>query len=51
MMRGLAEMAYQFEQPFVLDSTKFESTFGSGGTSLDVAIKETVTWYQKQGVT
>ena len=49
MMRGLAEMAYEFEKPFVLDTAKFESTFGAGGTALDVAIKETVGWYQRQG--
>jgi len=49
MMRGLAEMSYQFEQPFVLDTTKYESTFGASGTSMDVAIKETVEWYRGQG--
>jgi nucleoside-diphosphate-sugar epimerase len=49
MMRGLAEMAYEFEAPFVLDTTKFQTTFGAAGTPLDVAIKETVTWYQSQG--
>ena len=48
MMRGLAEMAYEFEEPFVLDTAKFESTFGPGGTPLDVAVKETVAWYQSQ---
>jgi nucleoside-diphosphate-sugar epimerase len=48
MMRGLAEMAYEFEEPFVLDTTKFVSTFGAAGTPLDVAVKETVTWYQSQ---
>ena len=49
MARGLAEMAYQFEQPFVLDTTKFESTFGQSGTTLEVAIKETIAWYRAQG--
>ena len=49
MIRGLVEMAYEFEEPFVLDTAKFESTFGASGTSLDVAIKETVGWYQRQG--
>jgi len=48
MMRGLAEMAYEFEEPFVLDTAKFESAFGASGTALDVAIKETVTWYRNQ---
>ena len=51
MMRGLAEMAYEFEAPFVLDTTKFESTFGTSGTSMEVAIKETVAWYQIRGGT
>ena len=48
MMRELAEMAYEFEEPFVLDTTKYESTFGAAGTPLDVAIKETITWYRSQ---
>ena len=48
MMRQLAEMAYEFEEPFVLDTTKYESTFGAAGTPMDVAIKETVTWYRSQ---
>jgi nucleoside-diphosphate-sugar epimerase len=48
-MRGLPEMAYEFEQPFVLDTTKFESTFGSAVTPLEEAITETVTWYRNQG--
>ena len=45
MMRGLAEMQYQFEEPFVLDTSKFESTFGLSGTVLTDAIRETVSWY------
>lgn len=48
MMRGLAEMAYEFEQPFILDTTKYESTFGGAVTPLDIAIKETVMWYRKE---
>ena len=47
-LRGLAEMSYQFEQPFVLDTTKYESTFGAAATSMDVALKETVAWYRDQ---
>ena len=45
MMHGLAEMAYQFEQPFVLDTSKFEHTFGPGGTPLTDAVHATVAWY------
>ena len=46
LMRGLAEMAYEFEEPFVLDTAKFESTFGAAGTPLRAAITETVAWYR-----
>jgi nucleoside-diphosphate-sugar epimerase len=46
MMRGLAELRYQFEEPFVLDTTKFESTFGAIGTPLRSAVADTVAWYR-----
>jgi nucleoside-diphosphate-sugar epimerase len=46
LMRGLAEMAYEFEEPFVLDTTKFESAFGTAATPLATAITDTVTWYR-----
>jgi nucleoside-diphosphate-sugar epimerase len=49
MMRGLAEMAYEFDEPFVLDTTRFESTFGAAGTPMSAAISETVDWYRNQG--
>ena len=32
MMRELAEMAYEFDQPFVLDTSKYHSAFGTAGT-------------------
>ena len=48
MMRELVEMTYEFDEPFVLDTTKFESTFGTVGTSLSRAVTETVSWYQAQ---
>jgi nucleoside-diphosphate-sugar epimerase len=46
MMRELAEMAYEFEEPFVLDTSKYESTFGAAGTPLASAIATTVAWYR-----
>jgi nucleoside-diphosphate-sugar epimerase len=48
MMRALAEMAYEFEEPFVLDTTKYESTFGPAGTPLADAITKTVAWYRSR---
>jgi nucleoside-diphosphate-sugar epimerase len=48
MMRELVEMSYEFEEPFVLDTTKYESTFGKSGTPLATAITDTMTWYRMQ---
>ena len=47
-MRELVEMTYEFDEPFVLDTTKYESAFGVGGTPLPAAVTETVTWYKAQ---
>jgi len=41
-LRGMVEMAYEFEEPFVLDTTKFQSAFGTTGTSLDIAVATTL---------
>ena len=51
MMRELAEMSYEFEQPFVLDSSKFAATFGGAVTPLRTALTETVAWYRSRTVT
>jgi nucleoside-diphosphate-sugar epimerase len=45
MMRELAEMAYEFEEPFVLDTSKYQLTFGAPGTPLAAAIPTTIAWY------
>jgi len=46
VLRSMVEMTYQFDQPFVLDSSKYESTFEDAGTSLQQAIATTVAWYR-----
>jgi nucleoside-diphosphate-sugar epimerase len=46
MMRELAEMAYEFEAPFILDTSKYATTFGTAGTPLDKAIETTIAWYR-----
>ena len=38
LMRELAEMSYEFEEPFVLDTSKYQSTFGTAGTPLATAV-------------
>jgi hypothetical protein len=39
------------DEPFVLDTTKYESTFGAAGTPLSTAISATVAWYQNRNGT
>ena len=45
-VRELKEMLYEFEEPFVVDSSRFESTFGVHATPLDEAIPATVEWFR-----
>lgn len=47
--RELAEMLYQFERPFVLDSSASEARLGLAPTPLDVGAKATVEWWRAQG--
>ena len=51
MMRELAEMAYEFEEPFVLDTSKYEAAFGGAGTPLATAIATTIDWYRSAAST
>jgi hypothetical protein len=39
-------MSYEFDEPFILDTTKFTSTFGAAGTPLAAAVSATVAWYR-----
>ena len=45
-IRELVELSYEFEQPFVLDTSKYESTFGASATPLKAAVTATVDWYR-----
>jgi nucleoside-diphosphate-sugar epimerase len=44
--RESVEMMYEFEQPFMVDSSKFEKTFDVKATPMREAIRETVNWYK-----
>ncbi len=46
MMRELAEMTYQWKQPYVVDDTKFRTAFGFGATPWDDSISATTSWAQ-----
>ena len=42
------EMLYEFEQPFVLDHSKYARAFGDHATPLNEAIRATVNWFRQQ---
>lgn len=46
--RASVEMMYEFTQPFVVDSRKFEQTFQIKATAVDEGLRRTVEWYQKR---
>ncbi|AXJ08867.1 NAD-dependent epimerase/dehydratase family protein [Arthrobacter sp. PM3] len=48
-MRELAETLYQFEHPFVMDSTASQAALGVAPTPLDKAAAATVAWWGSQG--
>ncbi|MEE3719997.1 NAD-dependent epimerase/dehydratase family protein [Tumidithrix elongata RA019] len=41
------EMMYQFEHPFIVDSSKFVKTFGDIATPHRQAIRNTIAWYRQ----
>ena len=47
-MREMIEMLYEFEEPFVVDHSKFEKAFGEHATPLREAIADTVRWYRSK---
>jgi len=44
--REMIEMSYEFEAPFILDSSKIERAFGLRPTPLEEALAETIAWWQ-----
>lgn len=44
IVRELNEMAYQWEEPFVVDDARFRARFGDLATPLDAAARETVAY-------
>ena len=50
-VRALREMLYQFERNFVMDSHRFEATFGVQPTPLDESIRQTLDWYRSRSST
>ena len=46
ILREVNEMAYEFEEPFVMDHRRFERTFGMKATPLRESIQATVEWFK-----
>lgn len=46
VVREVYEMLYEFEEPFIVDHSKFERAFGNCATPLPEAIKATVAWFR-----
>jgi len=44
--RETVEMLYEYERPFVVDSSRFEQAFGLKATPIEEALRRTVAWYQ-----
>jgi nucleoside-diphosphate-sugar epimerase len=47
-LRETIEMLYEFEEPFVVDNSRFEREFGEQATPLREAIQRTVRWYREE---
>lgn len=45
-VRELKEMLYEFEEPFVVDDSRFAAAFGNSATALPEAIDATVAWFR-----
>jgi nucleoside-diphosphate-sugar epimerase len=45
-VRELKEMLYEFEEPFVVDDSRFKAAFGGNATPLSEAIEATVEWFR-----
>jgi nucleoside-diphosphate-sugar epimerase len=49
IMRQIEEVAYQFDEPFVMDSSPFTEAFGMQATTLRQSTADTMAWWQQQG--
>jgi nucleoside-diphosphate-sugar epimerase len=47
-LRELGEIRYQFDRPFIVDSSRYTSTFGQDATPAEEALAATVQWWQRK---
>ncbi len=46
MMREFSEIFYEFEQPYIMDHSKYEKVFGAETTAHNKAIARTLQWFR-----
>lgn len=46
--RATVEMMYEFNEPFIVDSSKFEQTFKIEATPFETGLRQTIAWYQAE---
>jgi nucleoside-diphosphate-sugar epimerase len=51
MVREVAEMLYEFNEPFVVESSKFVQAFGDIATPHREAVRQTLEWYKLRAQT
>ncbi|MFD9407911.1 NAD-dependent epimerase/dehydratase family protein [Streptomyces sp. NPDC059989] len=51
LLRELKEIRYQFDRPFVVDSSAYEAAFAVRATPLDEQVKQTVDWWRERVAT
>ena len=44
--RETVEMMYEWEKPYIVDSSKFQRTFGVQPTPIEEVVRESVAWYR-----
>lgn len=48
LLRELGEIRYQFDRPFLMDSTAYRTEFSEGSTPLGEQLKATVDWWRER---
>ncbi len=46
--REMVEMAYEFENPYLVDHSTFTGTFGGFYTPHEEAVRRTIAWYRDE---
>jgi nucleoside-diphosphate-sugar epimerase len=44
--RETAEIMYEFDEPFIIDHSRYTAVFGNGTTPHEEAVRETLSWYR-----